>query len=115
MDRRQRRHRELVAQRRLDRVGDRRDLRVGIDIEKIPDRLDLGALAGIGVASLEEFVSLEAASKATNCFYAPAWPPHVTVRRLAAPQQYVAAVAAPGDGWNVEVHMRSPLDEWIAS
>jgi hypothetical protein len=90
-------------------------LPVGIDIEKVPDQLDLGALAEIGVASLEEFVGLEAASKATDCVYAPAWPPHITVRRLAAPRQYVAAVAAPGDEWKVEVHMRSPLEDWSAS
>jgi hypothetical protein len=86
------------------------NLSVGIDIERFPDRLDVGALAEIGVASLEEFVGLEAASKATGCVYAPSWPPDVTVRRLAAPQQYVAAVAAPGDEWNVELHMRSPLE-----
>jgi phosphopantetheinyl transferase len=91
------------------------DLPVGIDIEKVPNRLDLSALSEIGVASLEEFVGLEAASKATGCVYAPSWPPDVTVRRLAAPQQYVAAVAAPGDEWNVELHMRSPLEEWIVS
>jgi hypothetical protein len=90
-----------------------RDLAVGVDIERIPDRLDLAALADIGVASLEEFVALEAASKATGCVYAPSWPPDITVRRLAAPQQYVAAVAAPGDEWNVELHMRSPLEEWM--
>src|SRR4029077_4764462 len=90
-------------------------LPVGLDIEKVPDHVDLHALAGVGVASLEEFVGLEAASKATSCVYAPAWPPAITVRRLAAPQQYVAAVAAPGDDWSVEVHMRSPLEEWSAS
>jgi hypothetical protein len=90
-------------------------LPVGIDIEKVPDQLDLAALAEIGVASLEEFVALEAASKATKCVYAPSWPPDITVRRLAAPQRYVAAVAAPGDEWIVELHMRSPLAEWSAA
>ena len=87
-----------------------RGLPVGIDIEKTPDRLDLGALAELRVASLEDFVGLEAASKATACLYEGAWPPDVTVRRLAAPQHYVAAVAAPGDEWGVELHMRSPLE-----
>ena len=87
------------------------DLPVGVDIEQVPDRLDLDALAGIGVASLQEFVGLEAASKATGCVYAPSWPPDVTVRRLAAPSGYLAAVAAPGEDWSVEVHMRSPLEE----
>ena len=84
-------------------------LPVGIDIEQVPDRLDLAALADIGVASLPEFVALEAASKATGCVYAPEWPPDITVRRLAAPPRYVAAIAAPGDEWTVELHMRSPL------
>ena len=91
------------------------DLAVGIDIEKVPDHLDLDALAEVGVASLPAFVGLEAASKATSCVYAPAWPPHITVRRLTAPQGYVAAVAAPGNEWCVEVHMRSPLEQWSAS
>ena len=89
-------------------IGHRRP--VGIDIEEVPARLDMGALAELGVGSLEEFVGLEAASKATDCAYGGAWPPDVTVRRLSAPDRYVAAVAAPGDDWNVEVHMRSPLE-----
>jgi hypothetical protein len=83
---------------------------VGIDIEEAPERLDLGALAALGVASLEAFVGLEAASKATDCRYGGAWPPDVTVRRLSAPDGYVAAVAAAGDDWTVEVHMRSPFE-----
>jgi hypothetical protein len=90
------------------------NLAVGVDIEQVPDRLDLAALADIGIASLEEFVGLEAASKATACVYAPSWPPGITVRRLAAPQRYLAAIAAPGDEWTVELHMRSPLAEWSA-
>ncbi|MFI5045008.1 MAG: 4'-phosphopantetheinyl transferase family protein [Acidimicrobiales bacterium] len=89
-------------------IGHRRP--VGIDIEEVPARLDLGALAELGVGSLEEFVGLEAASKATECVYGGAWPPDVAVRRLSAPDRYVAAVAAPGDDWTVEVHMRSPLE-----
>jgi hypothetical protein len=92
-----------------------RDLAVGIDIEQTPDRFDLAAVAEFGVTSLYDFVALEAASKATACAYEGAWPPGVTTRRLAAPHGYVAAVAAPGDAWNVELHMRSPLEHRIGA
>ena len=89
----------------------RHDLPVGIDIEKVPDRLDLDALAELGVASLEEFVGARGREQGDRvASTAAAWPPDVTVRRLAAPDGYVAAVAAPGDDWTVEVHMRSPLE-----
>jgi hypothetical protein len=86
------------------------ELDVGIDIERAPDRFDLAALADLAVGSLEEFVGLEAASKATACAYNGAWPPGVGTRRLAAPHGYAASVAAPGHDWRVELHMRSPLE-----
>ena len=86
------------------------ELDVGIDIERAPDRFDVSALVDLAVGSLEEFVGLEAASKATACAYNGAWPPGVSVRRLAAPHGYAAAVAAPGHDWHVELHMRSPLE-----
>ena len=84
---------------------------VGIDIEEVPQRLDLAPLAELDVWSLDDFVALEAASKATACAYDGAWPPGVAVRRLSAPSGYVAAVAvaAHRDDWTVEVHMKSPL------
>jgi phosphopantetheinyl transferase len=82
---------------------------VGIDIEEEPEHLDLDALAELDVRSLEEFVALEAASKATACVYGGAWPPGVALRRLSAPRGYVAAVASTGSDWKVELHMRSPL------
>jgi hypothetical protein len=82
---------------------------VGVDIEREPKRLDMQALKEIGVTSLEEFVRLEAATKATHCAFGGSWPPGVLVRRLAAPPGYVAAVAAPGDDWTFELHMRCPL------
>lgn len=87
-------------------------LPVGIDIEEMSGRLDPGVLTHVGVASLEEFVALEAASKATGCVHEWAQPPGVTARRLSAPQHYFAAVAAPGTEWKTELHMRSPLEEW---
>jgi hypothetical protein len=82
---------------------------VGIDIEAMPEHLDLAPLAELDVWSLDDFVALEAASKATACAYDGAWPPGVGVRRLTAPSGYAAAVAARGDDWKVELHMRSPL------
>jgi 4'-phosphopantetheinyl transferase len=88
---------------------------VGVDVERVPERLDARGLAEIGVASLEEFVGLEAASKATRCAYGGRWPPRVAVRRLAAPRGYVAAVAAFGDDWGAELHMRSPLERRVES
>jgi len=85
-------------------------LDVGIDIEETPAACDFRPVAHLGIASLEDFVALEAAAKATACAYEDAWPPGVTVRRLTAPRGYVAAVAAPGAAWSVELHMRSPLE-----
>ena len=70
------------------------ELDIGIDIERAPDRFDVAVLAELEVGSLEEFVGLEAASKATACAYRGKWPPGVGVRRLAAPHGYAAAVAA---------------------
>lgn len=83
---------------------------VGIDIEQVPERLPARGLAFLGVASLDEFAGLEAASKATGCAFGGRWPPGIAWRRLAAPAGYVAAVAAPGERWDIEVHRRSPLD-----
>ena len=82
---------------------------VGIDIEEVLALLPTRALAGIGVASLEEFVALEAASKATACRYGGRWPPGVHARRLCAPTGYLAAVAAAGDDWTAELHMKPPV------
>ena len=85
------------------------DRAVGIDIEQIPDRPLTRALAGVGVSSLEEFVALEAASKATACAFGGRWPPGVHTRRLCAPTGYLAAVAARGDDWTAELQMRPPM------
>jgi len=85
------------------------DRSVGIDIEQVPAHLDLRALEELDVHSLAEFVALEAASKATACEHDGAWPPGVAVRRLSAPDGYVAAAAARGEDWRVELHVRSPL------
>jgi hypothetical protein len=85
------------------------DRAVGIDIEQVPAHLDLRALEELDVHSLAEFVALEAASKATACEHDGAWPPGVAVRRLSAPDGYVAAVAARDRDWRVELHVRSPL------
>jgi hypothetical protein len=82
---------------------------VGIDIEEMPAQLDLDALARRGVHSLDEFVALEAASKATACAYDGAWPPGIATRRISAPHGYASAVASSGDDWRIELHMRSPL------
>lgn len=83
------------------------DRAVGIDVERVPARIPLEALARIGVRSLAEFVALEAASKATGCAFGGRWPPGIVSRRLAAPEGYLAAVAAPGDDWAAEVHFRA--------
>lgn len=75
------------------------DRPVGIDIEKIPEPVPVRALTRIGVASIAEFVDLEAASKATACAFGGRWPAGVQVRRLPAPDGYCAAVAAYGSDW----------------
>ena len=79
------------------------DRGVGIDIEQIPEPVPIRALARIGVSSIAEFVALEAASKATACVFGGRWPSGVEIRRLAAPEGYCAAVAAPGMGWRLSL------------
>lgn len=80
------------------------DRLVGIDIEKDPEPVPVKAPEGIGVSSIEEFVDLEAASKATSCVYGGHWPPGIRVDRLPAPDGYHASLAAAGHEWTVSLH-----------
>jgi len=76
---------------------------VGVDLELVPARVPLKALARIGVSSLEEFVTLEAAGKVSGDGLAAAWPSAVTARSFPAPAGYLGAVATSGDDWCVEM------------
>jgi hypothetical protein len=80
-----------------------RDRHVGVDLERIPERLPLRALAAVGARSLEEFVAREAAGKATGEGLAAEWPAGVEARPFAAPEGYVGAVAAFGDDWSLRL------------
>lgn len=75
---------------------------VGVDIERVPERLPVAALERIGLRSLEEFVAREAAGKVTGAGLTGDWPAAVTVRSLKAPEGYLAAAAAAGDDWTVD-------------
>jgi hypothetical protein len=83
------------------------DRPVGVDIERIPPEVPAGALALLGIGSLEEFVAREAAGKAVGAGLTAAPTAGVTVRRLHAPVGYAAAVAAPGDDWTVALSVHS--------
>ncbi len=78
------------------------DRAVGVDIERIPERLPTEALVRFGVASLASFVAREAAGKATGQGLAGHWPPGVRAHPLWAPAGYLAAVAAQGTDWWVD-------------
>ena len=89
---------------------------MGIDIERTPDRFDLAAVAEFGVASLEDFVALEAASKATACAYEGS----VATRCHDSASRPRRTTTSPrwrrrATTWNVELHMRSPLEHWIGA
>jgi phosphopantetheinyl transferase len=76
---------------------------VGVDLELVPDRLPLEALARLGVPSLEDFVAREAAGKATGEGLAGGRPAGVSVRPFEAPPGYLGAVAAAGDDWSLDI------------
>jgi hypothetical protein len=80
-----------------------RDRHVGVDLERIPERVPLRALAAVGACSLEDFVAREAVGKATGEGLAGSWPTGVEARPFEAPAGYVGAVAAPGDDWSLRV------------
>ena len=80
---------------------------VGVDIERIPAALPLGALALLGVDSLDGFVAREAAGKAAGKGLTEFWPAGIRARSLPAPAGYVAAVAAPGVDWTVRLMVRA--------
>lgn len=81
---------------------------VGVDIERIPERAPVRALARIGLSSLRDFVAREAAGKVTGDGLALGWPPEIHVRPFSAPAGYLAAVAAPGDDWSPAVRPLEP-------
>lgn len=82
-----------------------RDRAVGVDIEERRTPVPVTAFAYVGVRSLEEFVALEAVAKAGGAGLAAEPRRDLRVQRLAAPCNYVAAVAAPGDDWSATVHL----------
>jgi phosphopantetheinyl transferase len=86
------------------------DRPVGVDIEFVPEEIPVEALRRFGVASLRDFVAREAAGKATGEGLAVAWPPPVRVVTFKAPHGYVAAVAAPGGDWSIEVERLDRLE-----
>jgi hypothetical protein len=83
---------------------------VGVDIERLPARTPFRALARIGLASIQEFVALEAAGKVTGQGLAVPWPAGVSIRPFQAPAGYLGAVAAPGDDWSVDLHPPEPRE-----
>jgi hypothetical protein len=76
---------------------------VGVDIEAMPDRVPVKALARFGLGSLRDFVAQEAAGKVTGQGLCDSWPPEVSVRPFTAPAGYLGAVAAPGYDWSVNL------------
>jgi hypothetical protein len=88
---------------------------VGVDIEAAPRRLDRRALQAIGVSTLEEFVALEAATKATSGRHEGRFPPGVTVTAIDAPAGYAAAVAGLGGALRVRRRSPSTLGPWCRS
>jgi len=91
-----------------------RDRPVGVDLEQIPDRVQLGALAAVGVHSLEEFVAHEAVGKATGEELATRLPADVQARPFEAPEGYLGAVAAFGD-WRLRLVPSPPTPPARAS
>jgi hypothetical protein len=80
------------------------DRAVGIDIEAVPRLVPYEALALMGARSVEDFVAAEAAGKATGRGLVSPTSADLRVCRLSAPAGYLAAVAAPGDDWSVDLH-----------
>jgi hypothetical protein len=80
-----------------------RDCDVGVDLEQIPERLPLRALAAVGACSLEEFVALEAVGKVTGEGLGARRHAGAEARPFEAPEGYVGAVAASGDDWSLRV------------
>jgi hypothetical protein len=83
------------------------DRAVGVDIERIPERVPIEALVRFGMRSLADFVAREAAGKVTGQGLAGGSPPGVRALVLRAPAGYLAAVAAPGTDWRV--HAAAPI------
>ncbi len=83
------------------------DRAVGVDIERIPERVPIDALVRFGVTSLADFVAREAAGKVTGQGLVGDSPPGVRAQVLHAPAGYLAAVAAPGADWCV--HAAAPI------
>jgi phosphopantetheinyl transferase len=84
--------------------------RVGVDIERIPERTPIDALRKAGIRSLQEFVAREAVGKLVGQGLAVAWPSDATVRPFAAPSGYLGAVAAQGEDWSIDVQPQSQPD-----
>ena len=80
------------------------DRLVGIDIEHDSEPVPETAIESAGASSFEEFVDLEAASKATSCVYGGHWPPGIRVDRLPAPEGYHVSLAAAGHEWTLSLH-----------
>lgn len=77
---------------------------VGVDIEAVPKKIPVKALARIGLTSLHDFVAREAAGKAIGRGLTDSWPKEVSVRLLQAPTGYLCAVATYGNDWSVNLH-----------
>jgi phosphopantetheinyl transferase len=92
-----------------------RERPVGVDLEQIPGRVELGALAAVGVRSLEEFVAHEAVGKATGEGLATRRPAAVHARPFEAPEGYHGAVAAFGHDWRLCLVPSPPTPPAIAS
>ncbi len=91
---------------------------VGVDIEAIPERVPVKALAMIGLRSIDDFVAREAAGKATGEGLSESRPRNICVRRFEAPGGYLGAVAAPGYDWAIDVksfEVREPPAEASAN
>jgi len=88
---------------------------VGVDIERLPASTPTIALRRIGVQSMQEFVDCEAIGKVLGQGLTTSRPPDVSVRPVEAPVGYVAAVAAPGDDWILDLRAPEPAPPFSAS
>jgi len=88
---------------------------VGVDIERLPATTPAKALQRIGVSCMREFVAREAVGKLTGLGLGSSWPAQVSVRPFTAPAGYLAAVAAPGDDWSLDLQSSSPPSAWTGA